>query len=317
MSEEKTKKSKKEIIKDIIFLAVAALLIAFVCYWFFGGNCKYIKNGDGYKLIRCFDEKDVTELNIDYVNGNKNKPVNAISSRAFGSNKYLKTINIGESVKEIGETAFCECSSLERIVVDEGNTAYSDDDGVLYDKEQTILMCYPVDRYVYLMNKYGYTEKDEVKSNTSYFWSNVYTYSIPETVVTIGEKSFAGAKIATVKMTYNLKTIEDKAFYKCTFLDEIISNGDNSKSNYSLPINLEYIGSEAFRYCEKLGFVLIPSKVTYIGTCAFRDTGTNIDTKEYSAFSVVLSKDEFENKVETGKNWYRGNEEDIKYGVSD
>lgn len=318
MSEGKIKKSKKEIIKDIILLVVAAILIAFVSYWFFGSNCKYIKNGDGYKLIKYFDEKGVTELNIDYVNGDKDKPVNAVSSHAFGNNKYLKTINISDSVKEIDKTTFSGCSSLERIIVDENNTSYCDDEGVLYDKEQTILICYPANRYVYLMDKHGYTEKDEVKSNTSNFWSNVYTYIIPDTVVTIGEESFAGAKIATVIMTYNLKTIEDRAFYKCTFLDEIISNGENSKSNYFLPVSLEYIGAEAFRYCEKLGYIYIPSKVTYIGTCAFRDTGTNVEKdEEYVFINVALSKEEFENKVEAGKKWYRGNGENINYGVGE
>ncbi len=315
MSNEKTKKSKKEVIKDIIFLAVAALLIVFVCYWFFGSNCKYIKNGDGYKLIKYFDEKGVTEITIDYVNGDKDKPVNAISSGAFGSNKNLNTIHIGHSVNEIGKMAFSECAGLEQILVSENNAAYSDDEGVLYNKDKTTLICYPISRYVYLMEKFGYTAEDETDESVTYFKTDVYTYIIPNTVTTVCEKAFAGAKIAKVKMPYSLKTIEEKAFYKCTLLEEILSNGDGEESNYSLPIYLEYIGAEAFRYCEKLGYIMIPESVTFIGTCAFRDTGTNLDevAQKYTSFNVALSKDEFEKNVETGNKWYRGNEEDIKY----
>ena len=66
-----------------------------------------------------------------------------IGEEAFQNCAGLDSIEIPASVTSIGNSAFGYCSGLRSIKVDKDNTAYSSEDGVLFDKEKTTLICYP------------------------------------------------------------------------------------------------------------------------------------------------------------------------------
>ena len=88
-----------------------------------------------------------------------------IGSYAFYENRGLTTVDIPEGVTTIGTAAFAaydlthlhipasvtemgrdavgECPALESVTVAEGNTHFGVFDGVLMDKAQTRLICYP------------------------------------------------------------------------------------------------------------------------------------------------------------------------------
>ena len=55
----------------------------------------------------------------------------------------LVNVNIPADVEGIGDYAFCNCATLERITVDPQNQMYSDVDGVLYNKEMTVIITFP------------------------------------------------------------------------------------------------------------------------------------------------------------------------------
>ena len=55
----------------------------------------------------------------------------------------LTSITIPNSVTSIGQGAFSGCGGLTKIDVDDGNTAYSSVDGVLFNKAQNALIAYP------------------------------------------------------------------------------------------------------------------------------------------------------------------------------
>ena len=57
--------------------------------------------------------------------------------------KPFKTITLPKSVKKIGNSVFSRNYQLESINVESGNLFYSSIDGVLYNKDQTILISYP------------------------------------------------------------------------------------------------------------------------------------------------------------------------------
>lgn len=57
--------------------------------------------------------------------------------------KTPSTINIPQSVEHIGYAAFSDSDNLLSISVDINNQHYCSIDGVLYNKEKTVLMCYP------------------------------------------------------------------------------------------------------------------------------------------------------------------------------
>ena len=89
-----------------------------------------------------------------------------IGNKAFQSCINLERVNIPSTVENIGSFAFRYCSKLEAIIVSEANPNYSSDDGVLFSKDKSILICYPAG-----------------KINNS--------YEIPNTVKTISQTAFA------------------------------------------------------------------------------------------------------------------------------
>ena len=70
--------------------------------------------------------------------------VTSIGSSAFSWCSSLTEVNIPASVTNIGSWVFDYCSALTAIHVAEGNTAYSSEDGVLFNKDKTTLVCYPI-----------------------------------------------------------------------------------------------------------------------------------------------------------------------------
>ena len=77
----------------------------------------------------------------------------------------LKSISISSTVESIGQLAFLGCTGLTSIDVEEGNTAYSSVNGVLYNKDRTEICQYPAG-----------------KTDT--------VYTIPDSVTTIGDNAF-------------------------------------------------------------------------------------------------------------------------------
>ena len=70
--------------------------------------------------------------------------VTSIEDSAFSGCSSLARIEIPSSVTSIGSRAFNKCDSLKIIKVDSNNKNYIDEDGVLYNKNKTELICYPV-----------------------------------------------------------------------------------------------------------------------------------------------------------------------------
>ncbi len=115
--------------------------------------------------------------------------VTTIDSSAFDGCIKLKNIFIPASVTYIGYSAFSEAISLESIIVDENNAAYSsDENGVLFDKDKTKLICYPAG-------------------------SKTTEYLVPSTVETICSMSFFSVLyLEKIKLPDNLKKIEEESF---------------------------------------------------------------------------------------------------------
>ena len=101
--------------------------------------------------------------------------VNTIYSWAFEDCVKLKNITIPKGVKTL-YYPFKGCSSLEEIKVDENNPNYVDEDGILFNKDKTVLIKYP-----------------EAKID-------ILDYNIPETVVKIKDVSTINLVIVPLQM---------------------------------------------------------------------------------------------------------------------
>lgn len=159
--------------------------------------------------------------------------VTTIGDFAFRWCSELTEITIPKNVTSIGEGTFDRCEKLEKINVHKSNPNYSDEDGVLFNKDKTELI--------------GYSNGN---SRT--------TYTIPQSVTAIAKNAFSYCKLQKLVMSDNVKTIGDYAFSSCTNLEEIVF----SKS-------LTTIGNGAFSYCIKLEEVTFPASLTTIGEKIF------------------------------------------------
>ncbi len=73
----------------------------------------------------------------------ENSKLESIGSSAFFSCDSLTSIEIPSSVTSIDYRTFYYCSSLTSINVHVNNNYYCSEDGVLYNKDKTTLVCYP------------------------------------------------------------------------------------------------------------------------------------------------------------------------------
>ena len=161
--------------------------------------------------------------------------VTSIGATAFDGCTGLTSITIPNSVTSIGVTAFDGCTGLTSINVTSGNNYYSDNNGVLFNKEKTALIRYP-----------------EGKSQTS--------YTIPNSVTRIGYYAFEDCTgLTSITIPNSVTSIETGAFFYCIGLTSI-----------TIPNSVTSIGWEAFEDCTGLTSITIPNSVTSIGDWAFR-----------------------------------------------
>ncbi len=64
---------------------------------------------------------------------------------AFQGNPYLETVSVPAGITELFCT-FGYCPSLREITVDPANPAYKSEDGILYTKDGSTLLCYPASK---------------------------------------------------------------------------------------------------------------------------------------------------------------------------
>ncbi|MDO4335640.1 MAG: leucine-rich repeat protein [Bacteroidales bacterium] len=214
-----------------------------------------------------------------------------IGDQAFSiSSAVTGSINIPASTTNIGKGAFCFMDNVTDIVVDSSNKHYVSENGILYNKDKTILVACPA----------GLTYTPNVISNIPRTVVELYDYSfggcdkftgslqIPEQIQKIDDYAFSGCKgfNGALILPDNLTSIGKGAFSSCSgFTGDLIipdnirsiqNNVFNKCSGFSgtltLPINLKYIGDFAFEDCSKLTEnLIIPDCVETIADYAFHN----------------------------------------------
>ena len=213
----------------------------------------------------------------------------SIAAEAFRGCSSLTEIVIPASVTEIGEDAFRACYSLKAIHVDEANPVYASEDGVLLNKEKTILIYCPAEKVS------GYAR-----------------YSIPEGVLRIQERAlYDCTKMGSLFIPASVTSIEEDALPGCSVevsaenanyssINGVLFNYDQTKllyyprrytGAYHVPDGVEVIGASAFKrgrlttvvlpesliriedyafaYSSKMKSITIPQNVISIGNYAF------------------------------------------------
>ena len=122
--------------------------------------------------------------------------VTSIGNNAFASCSALTSITIPDSVTSIGNNALDNCKSLTSITVDENNKYYSSKDGVLFNKDRTVLILYPRSN-----NRKSYIIPDSVTTIEDWAFESCNSLTgilIPDSVTSIELNSFSWIETLTL-----------------------------------------------------------------------------------------------------------------------
>ena len=106
---------------------------------------KYISKGDGTCYIIGIGSCTKAELEIPEISPSGDK-VTKIYDNAFANCEQLVSVYIPKTVKTIGTGAFRGCKNLVAINVSDENEVYCSVGSVLFSKDKTVLVCYPMNR---------------------------------------------------------------------------------------------------------------------------------------------------------------------------
>ncbi len=207
--------------------------------------------------------------------------VASIGDNAFSGCDTLASIIVPAGVTNIGGLAFYMCESLEEIIVDEENENYASLDGVLFNKDFTLLICYPAGK-----QDTAYAIPAGVLAIEEYAFDRCYalrSVNISDSVTTIGNGTFWDCEgLTDVVFGNSVQTIGQKAFEYCESLVSI-----------TISDSVKQIDKQAFNSCSSLISVVIGNGVTNIGYSAFGNCenlqdlmiGNSVKIVDYYAFS--------------------------------
>ncbi len=219
--------------------------------------------------------------------------VKYIEFDAFYNSLNLTDITIPASLMYIEDPSFDGCKSFVNITVNAGCAYYSSTDGLLLNKDGTMLLRCPQGRAgavtvpagVKMLDDWSFDSCPAITSvsfpdSMESFNNYAFTGCTSLTAFSVGEgcpsfctkDGFAYNKSADTLLCCpvglkgvcavpaGVKSIGEYAFCKCTGLTGV-----------ALPDSLEDIGEEAFSYCAKLASITLPAGVTTIGYSAFEE----------------------------------------------
>lgn len=201
---------------------------------------------------------DVSALTFSLDDNGDAYSVESCDSSASGEITIPNTYN-GLPVISVLPLAFMECTNLTAINVDESNAYLSSENGVLFNKDKTLLIQYPAGK-----QDLAYSIPDGVtiiESSAFRDNANLTSITIPDSVIFL--RNFTFYKCTSLKSVVfgdGLRSISGSSFSSCTSLEEI-----------TIPEGVKSIEHGAFDGCTSLKSITIPNSVTSIGSFVFND----------------------------------------------
>ena len=250
-------------------------------------ECKIERMDLPAEIVKLFPKDDLKELNI--IGGT------VIEERACAAARYLTSVTIASSVKEIGENAFHDCISLTTLTFKDRSILENIDSSAFSGCriEQATL---PANAVVAVpknvLRSVAINAGAEIEQSSFAGCGKLQSVKIGETVTVIRNAAFSDCvELMEVELPNGIQKIGNSAFYGCVALtsftvpSNVFSIGEHAFSgctglrSVELPSKLDVIGYRAFSDCTELESVDIPNGVTSVGESAFMGC-----TELYSAY---------------------------------
>ncbi len=161
--------------------------------------------------------------------------VHSIGIYAFYNCSLLQTVEIGAGTASIGNFAFLNCNALTQIITDTANSSFSSINGVLYSKNQNVLLCYP-----------------SGKTGTE--------FTLPTSVRTISIGAFCNTQLNKLYIPRSVTAINPEAFSGNTLTIYCYEN--TAAHTFAAAGEIAYVLLEA-QAPVSISILTLPSKLTY------------------------------------------------------
>lgn len=188
-------------------------------------------------------------------------PVTQIASRAFKDKTNLKSIELPNSLKDIGSAAFYNCTGLTSITILNGVTSIDYD--AFYNC--TGLTSVTIPDSVTSIGSYAFENCDNTQDiyiTDIAAWCNISGLNYLMEYGASNKKLYLNNQLVTsLSIPNNVTTISDSAFRNFTELMSV-----------TIPSSVTSIGEQAFAGCSNLATISTHYFIEYIGYRAFADT---------------------------------------------
>ena len=227
----------------------------------------------------------------------------SIGDEAFESSG-LTSVTIPASVTTIGKKSFANCGALKLFAVAADNPVFSVEDGVLFTKDKSKLIAYPISKGLT-----NYSIPSGVTEIDSYAFSNgsaLTSILIPSSVTSIGEGAFFSCiRLTSLVIPKNVIFIGASAFYSCSAITSI-----------TIPEGINTIEKYTFFNCRSLVSVSIPNGVTKICWHAFADNKALKEIRIMSELPPLMETNVFNNTNMDQSTLYVPNGKKERYSES-
>ena len=205
----------------------------------------------------------------------------SIGSGAFDNCTSLISVELPDNAI-ISSDTFKECKNLSDIVISDTNNNYIVKNGILYNKNITRILCYPAG-----IKDTEFFVPDTVKTigDFAFYGAKVLeSINIPDSVTNIGTDAFGECSgLKEVVIPDSVTTMGEAVFYKCTSLEKVklsvnITSPNPAVFQYCsslkevvLPESMKFISFFMFSYCKEITNIVLPDKLNSILSSAFQN----------------------------------------------